>query len=172
MENVAEVLNAMASYEEREPQPTLAGFLEKVSLLDRDEPNRNDKENKLKRDAVVLMSLHSSKGLEFPHVFFVGLEEDLLPHKKSVGEGVDIEEERRLCYVGITRARQTLTLLNAARRKKFGKMQPRIPSRFLEEIPPELLNKVTSDTPAERSEVEKEKAAADFFAGIRQMLGD
>jgi DNA helicase-2/ATP-dependent DNA helicase PcrA len=172
MENVAEVLNAMASYEEREPQPTLAGFLEKVSLLDRDEPNRNDKENKLKRDAVVLMSLHSSKGLEFPHVFFVGLEEDLLPHKKSVGEGVDIEEERRLCYVGITRARQTLTLLNAARRKKFGKMQLRIPSRFLEEIPAELLNKVTSDTPAERSEVEKEKSAADFFAGIRQMLGD
>jgi DNA helicase-2/ATP-dependent DNA helicase PcrA len=172
LDNVAEVLNAMASYEERETAPTLAGFLEKVSLLDRDEPNRNDKENKLKRDAVVLMSLHSSKGLEFPHVFLVGMEEDLLPHKKSIGEGVDIEEERRLCYVGITRARRTLTLLNAARRKKFGKMQPRIPSRFLDEIPPELLNKTTSDTPVERSEAEQEKRAADFFAGIRQMLDD
>ncbi len=172
MENVAEVINAMASYEEREARPTLAGFLEKVSLLDQDEPSRNDKENKLKRDAVVLMSLHSSKGLEFPHVFLVGLEEDLLPHKKSVGEGVDIEEERRLCYVGITRARHTLTLLHAARRKKYGRMEPRIPSRFLEEIPGELISRSDSDTPGEPSEAEQEKMAADFFAGIRQMLGD
>ncbi len=172
MENVAEVVNAMASYEEREASPTLAGFLEKVSLLDQDEPSRNDKENKLKRDAVVLMSLHSSKGLEFPHVFLVGLEEDLLPHKKSVGEGVDIEEERRLCYVGITRARNTLTLLHAARRKKYGSMETRIPSRFLEEIPRELLSRSDSDTPGEPSEAEQEKMASDFFAGIRQMLGD
>ncbi|MEZ4600646.1 MAG: UvrD-helicase domain-containing protein [Syntrophotaleaceae bacterium] len=172
MDNMAEVLNAMASYQEREQNPTLAGFLEKVSLLDRDEPNRNDKESKLKRDAVVLMSLHSSKGLEFPHVFLVGMEEDLLPHKKSVGEGFDIEEERRLCYVGITRARRTLTLLGASRRKKFGKMQPRIPSRFLEEIPAELVNRITSDTPVERSEAEQEQRAADFFAGIREILGE
>jgi DNA helicase-2/ATP-dependent DNA helicase PcrA len=172
MDNVAEVVNAMASYEEREARPTLAGFLEKVSLLDRDEPHRNDKESKLKRDAVVLMSLHSSKGLEFPHVFLVGLEEDLLPHKKSVGEGVDIEEERRLCYVGITRAQRTLTLLNASRRKKYGRMEPRIPSRFLEEIPSELLEQSRSDTPGELNAAEKEQVAADFFAGIRQMLGE
>ena len=106
MANVAEVINAMASYEQRETQPTLEGFLEKVSLLDRDEPPRQDKDAKLQRDAVVLMSLHASKGLEFPCVFLVGVEEDLLPHKKSTEGSCDVEEERRLCYVGITRAQK------------------------------------------------------------------
>ncbi len=171
-DNVAEVLNAMASYEEREETPTLSGFLEKVSLLDRDEPGRNDKESKLKRDAVVLMSLHASKGLEFPHVFLVGLEDDLLPHKKSVGTATDMEEERRLCYVGITRAQCTLTLLYAARRKKYGQLQARTPSPFLEEIPRELLQRSDSDTPPPLDPDQQELRANSFFAGIQQMLAD
>lgn len=169
-DNVAEVINAMASYEEREAQPSLASFLEKVSLLDRDEPGRNDKESKLKRDAVVLMSLHASKGLEFPHVFLVGLEDDLLPHKKSVG--TDIEEERRLCYVGITRAQRTLTLLHAAKRKKYGQLQARVPSPFLAEIPAELVKHSDSDTPQPLDPDQQEQRAANFFAGIQQMLAD
>jgi DNA helicase-2/ATP-dependent DNA helicase PcrA len=172
-DNVAEVINAMASYEEREATPSLSGFLEKVSLLDRDEPGRNDKESKLKRDAVVLMSLHASKGLEFPHVFLVGLEDDLLPHKKSVGtSSTDIEEERRLCYVGITRAQRTLSLLHAAKRKKYGQLQARVPSPFLEEIPKELLNRIDSDTPQPLDPDQKDQLATSFFAGIQKMLAD
>ena len=138
IENVQEVVNALASYEERDGKPTLSGFLEKIALLDRDEPGTDSKEKKLAKDAVVLMSLHSSKGLEFPHVFLPGFEEGFLPHKKTVSEGVDVDEERRLCYVGITRAREKLTILHADARKKYGKDEPRELSRFLAEIPEEL----------------------------------
>ena len=138
IENVQEVINAVATYEERDGKPTLSGFLEKVALLDRDEPGSDSKEKKLAKDAVVLMSLHSSKGLEFPHVFLPGFEEGFLPHKKTVSEGVDVDEERRLCYVGITRAREKLTILHADTRKKYGKAEPRELSRFLAEIPEEV----------------------------------
>jgi DNA helicase-2/ATP-dependent DNA helicase PcrA len=138
IENVQEVINALASYEERDGKPTLSGFLEKIALLDRDEPGTDSKEKKLAQDAVVLMSLHSSKGLEFPHVFLPGFEEGFLPHKKTVSEGVDVDEERRLCYVGITRAREKLTILHADARKKYGKNEPRELSRFLAEIPEEV----------------------------------
>ena len=138
IENVHEIVNAIASYEQRESQPTLSGFLEKVALLDRDEPGGDSKEKKLAQDAVVLMSLHSSKGLEFPHVFMPGFEEGFLPHKKSVSENVDVDEERRLCYVGITRAREKLTILHADGRMKYGKIEPRELSRFLAEIPEEV----------------------------------
>jgi DNA helicase-2/ATP-dependent DNA helicase PcrA len=143
VENVEEIVNAVASYVEREAQPTLTGFLEKVALLDRDEPGGDSKEKKLAQDAVVLMSLHASKGLEFPQVFLPGCEEGFLPHKKSVSETFDVDEERRLCYVGITRARERLTLLHARERKKYGKMEPRERSRFLDEIPGALLRPET-----------------------------
>ncbi|MGK2945208.1 MAG: ATP-dependent helicase [Desulfuromonadales bacterium] len=138
IENVQEVISAIATYEGREDKPTLSGFLEKVSLLDRDEPGSDSKEKKLAKDGVVLMSLHSSKGLEFPHVFLPGFEEGFLPHKKSVSEGFDVDEERRLCYVGITRAREKLTILHADARMKYGKAEPRDISRFLAEIPEEV----------------------------------
>jgi len=172
VENVAEVINALASYQEREDEPTLAGFLSKVSLLDRDEPSRGSKENKLAQDAVILMSLHSSKGLEFPQVFLVGMEEEYLPHKKSVGEHVDVDEERRLCYVGITRAREVLTLLGAVRRKKYGKMLPREPSRFLAEIPSELLCARNSESRPEASPEEEEAMASNFFSNMKALLGE
>ncbi len=138
IENVQEIVNAIATYEGREAKPSLTGFLEKVALLDRDEPGSDSKEKKLAKDAVVLMSLHSSKGLEFPHVFMPGFEEGFLPHKKSVSENVDVDEERRLCYVGITRAREKLTILHADARMKYGKAEPRELSRFLAEIPEEV----------------------------------
>jgi superfamily I DNA/RNA helicase len=138
IENLHEFINALASYERRDASPSLSGFLEKVALLDRDEPGSDSKETKLARDAVVLMSLHSSKGLEFPHVFIPGFEEGFLPHKKSISETFDVDEERRLCYVGITRARSKLTVLHADGRMKYGKIEPREPSRFLAEIPETL----------------------------------
>jgi ATP-dependent DNA helicase Rep len=87
-------------------------------------------------DQVQLMTLHASKGLEFPHVYMVGMEEDLLPHRNSIEDG-NIEEERRLTYVGITRAQRTLTMTLAGKRKQFGDISDTTPSRFLEELPPE-----------------------------------
>ncbi len=172
VENMEEVANAMASFLEREESPTLAGFLEKVSLLDDEQPNRDSKEKKLARDAVVLMSIHSSKGLEFPQVFLVGMEEEFLPHKKTLTESFDIDEERRLCYVGITRARQGLVLTGARRRKKYGEMQQRVASRFLQEIPGELLQANHSEQKPELPEEEKDKLASKAFANIMNILGD
>ena len=145
VENVEEIVNAVSRYAGREARPTLTGFLETVALLDRDEPGSDSKEKKLAQDAVMLMSLHSSKGLEFPQVFLPGCEEGFLPHKKSVSETFDVDEERRLFYVGITRARLKLTLLHARERKKYGKMESRDRSRFVDEIPEALLKQECRD---------------------------
>lgn len=105
-------------------------------LVLRDIMDRQEEEDD--SDAVQLMTLHASKGLEFPHVFVMGLEEELLPHRNSIESG-DIEEERRLMYVGITRAQRTLTLTYAAKRKQFGEIVDCTPSRFLDELPPDDL---------------------------------
>ncbi|HKJ04650.1 MAG TPA: UvrD-helicase domain-containing protein [Geopsychrobacteraceae bacterium] len=172
LENMEEVTNALASYLDRDSEPSLPGFLDKVSLLDDVKPEGNDKEKKLAEDAVILMSLHSSKGLEFPVVFLVGMEEGFLPHNKSINETFDIDEERRLCYVGITRAQQQLNLLGASRRRKFGKLEQRDPSRFLVEIPENVLNRVGRDDLSSTTEEEKEEKASHFFAGINELFGD
>ena len=165
IENLHEVINAMASYERREGSPTLSGFLEKVALLDRDEPGSDSKEKKLERDAVVLMSLHSSKGLEFPHVFLPGFEEGFLPHRKSVTETFDVDEERRLCYVGITRAREKLTILHADGRMKYGKIEPREPSRFLAEIP-EAVRQDEARTGFHLANGDENASLSDMFAKL------
>jgi len=129
---VEEVVNALASYEKRSRKATLAGFLEEVAVGDRDS---DDKEDQLNRNAIALMTLHSAKGLEFPHVYLVGMEEGLLPHRRSIeSEGASIDEERRLCYVGVTRAQDRLTMSLALGRMKWGKPKPSEPSRFLFEI--------------------------------------
>ncbi len=128
---IEELVNAAAQYEQRDKGATLLGFLEETSLVDRDEtPEQDD----AARNAVTLMTLHSAKGLEFPHVFLVGMEEGILPHQRSVLEGRGIEEERRLCYVGVTRAEESLTLTFTRARMKWGKPKPSIPSRFLAEM--------------------------------------
>jgi DNA helicase-2/ATP-dependent DNA helicase PcrA len=130
---VEEVVNSLGAYQKRAKKPTLAGFLDDVALGDRE--NEQDKEAQLKRNAIALMTLHSAKGLEFPQVYLVGMEENLLPHRRSVeAEGAAIDEERRLCYVGITRAQDRLTITLALSRMKWGKARPTIPSRFLFEI--------------------------------------
>ncbi|MCA9170609.1 MAG: UvrD-helicase domain-containing protein [Planctomycetales bacterium] len=130
---VEEVVNSVAEYEERAKKPSLEGFLDEIMLSGREQDS--DKEKKLQRNSIILMTLHSAKGLEFPHVYMVGMEEGLLPHKRSVDDdGDSIAEERRLCYVGITRAQERLTLSFALTRRKWGKPRPTHPSRFLFEI--------------------------------------
>jgi DNA helicase-2/ATP-dependent DNA helicase PcrA len=128
LENLAELLSAAADYQAREDSPSLAGFLDRVSLL--------SDVDKAKDDApVILMTLHSAKGLEFDAIFLVGLEEGLVPHARSLARGDALEEERRLCYVGMTRARERLHLTWAQSRSVFGQRRLSEPSRFLLEIP-------------------------------------
>jgi superfamily I DNA/RNA helicase len=167
VENVEQIVNSLAGYEARTMNPTLSGFLEKVSLMDDDRFSSQDKKEH-GQDAVTLMSLHSSKGLEFPFVFLVGLEEEILPHKRSIYEDFSIDEERRLCYVGITRARRQLTITRCLHRKRYGKLEERVPSRFLAEIPTELLNETGGK---EASPEEAEQLAEDAFAKLRSMFG-
>jgi ATP-dependent DNA helicase UvrD/PcrA len=133
-ESIEELVNAVALYESRSKSPSLLGFLEDTTLAARDDqPDKGEKEKKA--HAVTLMTLHSAKGLEFPHVYMVGMEEGLLPHARSVADGSrNIDEERRLCYVGVTRARETLALSFCRTRMKWGKARSQIPSRFLMEM--------------------------------------
>ena len=132
LENLAELLSAAADYETREEAPTLTGFLDRAALISDADQIRDDA-------PVVLMTLHSAKGLEFPSVFLVGLEEGLVPHSRSLVSRDALEEERRLCYVGMTRAMERLHLTWAASRQVFGQRRLSEPSRFLEEIPRESL---------------------------------
>jgi DNA helicase-2/ATP-dependent DNA helicase PcrA len=127
---VEELINSAALYTERAETPSLLGFLEESTLADRDDYGDDKKE----RHALTLMTLHSAKGLEFPHVYLIGMEEGLLPHQRSILDGRSIEEERRLCYVGVTRAQDTLVLSFCRERMKWGKPRPSIPSRFLMEM--------------------------------------
>jgi DNA helicase-2/ATP-dependent DNA helicase PcrA len=132
LDAVGEVVNAMASYETKARKPTLLGFLDEVMLGDRD--FSDDKDKQLQRDAVVLMTMHSAKGLEFPHVYLVGMEEGILPHHRSLDDDRNVDEERRLCYVGVTRAQERLTLSLPLVRMKWGQPRDTVPSRFLYEL--------------------------------------
>ena len=132
--SIEELVNAVAQYEERSEGASLLGFLEESTLAGRDEQKDDDKKKERQLHAVTLMTMHSAKGLEFPHVYMVGMEEGLLPHSRSIIDGRSIEEERRLCYVGVTRAQDTLTLTLCKARMKWGKARPQIPSRFLMEM--------------------------------------
>jgi DNA helicase-2/ATP-dependent DNA helicase PcrA len=138
LENLAELLSAAADYETRDEAPTLAGFLDQVSLLADTDQIRDDA-------PVTLMTLHSAKGLEFESVFLVGLEEGLSPHTRSLSKPEALEEERRLLYVGMTRAMERLHLSWASSRQVFGQRRVSEPSRFLTEVPRERLE-VTGET--------------------------
>ncbi|MFO7773576.1 MAG: 3'-5' exonuclease [Dehalococcoidia bacterium] len=132
-ENVMELKSVAGEYDELDPKEALSTFLEQVSLVaDIDELDE-------KADAVTLITLHQAKGLEFPVVFIVGLEEGILPHRRSFDDPQEMEEERRLCYVGITRARKRLYLLRCYRRSLFGGSTANPPSRFLKDISPHLI---------------------------------
>ena len=137
IENLAELVSAAREYEGREPEPSLAGYVDRLSLL-----SDVDEEQGTRDARIWLMTLHSAKGLEFPTVVLAGLEEGLFPHSRSSDDEEELEEERRLCYVGMTRARQRLVLTGAARRRIFGEYQSSEPSRFIDEVPPELVDRL------------------------------
>lgn len=142
MHNLSELVNMLSYFEsdwDSEQKPTLFDFIMRLSLLMDDtdnDVNVNDKR-------VQLMTMHLSKGLEFEVVFLVGLEEGIIPNSRVIDEGGDIDEERRLLYVGMTRAKQILTLSGANERKKFGESIPTTPSRFLQEIDQTFLEQQT-----------------------------
>jgi DNA helicase-2/ATP-dependent DNA helicase PcrA len=130
---VEELVNSIAIYEERTAEPSLSGFLDETTLGGREDGR--DEKGKKQEHAVTLMTLHSAKGLEFPRVYMVGMEEGILPHQRSLLAGsASIAEERRLAYVGVTRAQDFLTLSLAKQRMKWGKPRPTIVSRFLLEM--------------------------------------
>lgn len=134
IENLDEFLTVAIEFEEQFAENTLADFLEGITLSS-DLDNMEETE-----DSVTLMTLHSAKGLEFPVVFLVGMEEGIFPGYKSIGEPKELEEERRLCYVGITRAKENLFLTCSKKRTIFGSTSCNAVSRFLKEIPKELLD--------------------------------
>jgi len=134
-ENVREIKTSIISYMNESGDNSLSGFLADVALYS--DIDNYDKES----DSVVLMTMHSAKGLEFPSVFMCGMEETVFPGQRSFGEPEEMEEERRLCYVGITRAKKNLTLTCARQRMLFGRTTANKISRFVEEIPDEYLDK-------------------------------
>jgi DNA helicase-2/ATP-dependent DNA helicase PcrA len=136
VENLAELVSAAREYESREQEPSLGGFVDRLSLL-----SDVDEEQGARDARVWMMTLHSAKGLEFPVVVLAGLEEGLFPHSRSSDDEEELEEERRLCYVGMTRARSRLVLTGAARRRIFGEYQSSEPSRFIDEVPADLIER-------------------------------
>ncbi len=139
IENLMELVSAAREYEAREADTSLAGFVDRLALL-----SDVDKEQGSRNARVLMMTLHSAKGLEFPVVVMAGLEEGLFPHSRARDDEAELEEERRLCYVGITRARKRLVLTSAARRRVFGEYQSTEPSRFLDAIPADLVEQELS----------------------------
>jgi DNA helicase-2/ATP-dependent DNA helicase PcrA len=143
LENLEELINAAREYERVEPEPTLEGFLQEQALYSEQDALSSE------GGRVALMTLHNAKGLEFDHVFVVGMEEGTFPHARSLDEH-NLEEERRLCYVGITRAKETLTLSYAKLRSNWGEREYQMPSRFLSEIPDGLKAGALTGSPAGR----------------------
>ena len=141
LENVRELKSSIVSYCENTDLPTLAGFLEEIALY------TDIEQYDAEADAVVMMTMHAAKGLEFPHVFLVGLEEGLFPGTRSLGDPEEMEEERRLCYVAITRAKQSLTICYARTRMLYGRTTTNIASRFVDELPPECVNRTEQPKP-------------------------
>jgi DNA helicase-2/ATP-dependent DNA helicase PcrA len=137
IENLMELVSAARDYESHDTEASLGGFVDRLSLL-----SETDEEQGNREARVWLMTMHAAKGLEFPLVIIAGMEEGLFPHSRS-GDDEDIEEERRLCYVGLTRAERKLILTSAARRRVFGEYQGTTPSRFLDEIPADLMDRIT-----------------------------
>lgn len=163
IDNLKEFYNVAVDFDKASDDKTLAAFLSTVSLVtDLDSVDEA-------ADAVILMTLHSAKGLEFPVVFLAGLEEGVFPHARAIADDRGIEEERRLCYVGVTRARRRLYLTWAASRTTFGSVTRGVPSRFLSEIPPELVRGSLPGRAAARPE--REYHFADDDGGGGRPLG-
>ncbi|MEJ2697455.1 MAG: UvrD-helicase domain-containing protein [Candidatus Sulfobium sp.] len=165
IENVEAFIESLSRYEAEDAEASLHGFLEMLALTDL-------LQEKSERTAggVTLISFHSAKGLEFPVVFIVGVEEDILPHRKSVTDEASTEEERRLFYVGMTRAMKELYITHAGHRIKYGKKIAVNPSRFLDELPGEAVESL--DGSVEPDPEEEERFARKSIAHIKAILGD
>lgn len=159
LENLSELLSVADEYEKLKGKITIAEFLEEVALI-------SDIDNyKEQAEGITLMTLHTAKGLEFKTVFIVGLEENIFPHSRSLFDPPALEEERRLFYVGITRAKETLYLLYATSRLYFGNVQVNQPSRFLAEIPPALTSFAGVGAPKEEVVIAEEAIPGNFVVG-------
>lgn len=138
LENIEELKSSILNYENEQEEPTLSGFLEEISLytdVDQYEPDQ---------DAVMMMTIHSAKGLEFEHVYLVGMEQGVFPGTKSQESQEELEEERRLAYVALTRAKKHLAMTSASSRMLYGMTMRNLPSQFLKEIETSLIDKKTS----------------------------
>jgi DNA helicase-2/ATP-dependent DNA helicase PcrA len=163
--NLAELVSAARDYELREPDATLAGFVDRLSLL-----SETDEAQGSQDAGVWLMTLHAAKGLEFPVVVIAGMEEGLFPHARAAQteNEADLEEERRLCYVGMTRAQSRLLLTSAGRRRVFGEYQDSEPSRFLSEVPQELVEVVEPAGPPANVSMSRRRSSTPAWHGGRR----
>lgn len=162
LENIDEFLSVTMEFENNNEDKTLVSFLTDLALIaDIDSMNDNSDAEKQNDDAVVLMTMHSAKGLEFPVVFIIGMEEGVFPHSRAFLDNEELEEERRLAYVGITRAEEKLFLSCAQMRTLFGRTTANPPSRFLEEIPEEL----KEDTAIERDRYRRGTGIGGAYSG-------
>jgi DNA helicase-2/ATP-dependent DNA helicase PcrA len=142
IENLTELLTGTEDFQEQNREAGLDAFLDQVALItDMEQQSAGDGKGGAKADSVTLMTLHNAKGLEFPVVFMAGMEEGLFPHSRSAESEEELEEERRLCYVGMTRAKERLILTHASERRLYGYPQANLISRFVEEIPAELVER-------------------------------
>lgn len=136
LENIDEFLSVTQDFEKRNDDKTLVAFLTDLALIaDIDSMDKDEEGQAVDNNAVVLMTMHSAKGLEFPVVFIIGMEESIFPHSRALNDNEELEEERRLAYVGITRAEKQLYMTSARMRTLFGRTSSNMPSRFLQELP-------------------------------------
>jgi ATP-dependent DNA helicase UvrD/PcrA len=142
LENLTELLTATEDFQEQNRDASLAAFLDQVALITDSEQQAAAEGRRGSADSVTLMTLHNAKGLEFSVVFMAGMEEGLFPHSRSAESEEELEEERRLCYVGITRAKERLVLTHASERRLYGYPQANLVSRFVREIPDEAMEKI------------------------------
>lgn len=170
IENLREFISVVAQFEEENPDAGLVEFLEHVALIADVDVMEDDAQ------AVTLMSLHAAKGLEFPVVFMIGMEEGIFPHSRAQWDEGDLEEERRLCYVGMTRAQKRLYLVCARARRLYGQSRPGVPSRFLSEVPGELIEDFNErsrrETAAARALVAELTAGRRTAAATRRFSGE
>ncbi|MDQ0300481.1 DNA helicase-2/ATP-dependent DNA helicase PcrA [Salibacterium salarium] len=143
LENIDEFMSVTQDFEKKNDDVSLIAFLTDLALVA--DMNQSDEEEE--ESAVIMMTLHSAKGLEFPVVFLTGMEEGIFPHSRSLFENEEMEEERRLAYVGITRAEQELHLTHSYMRQLYGRTQVNPMSRFIEELPKEVIDKDDDETP-------------------------
>ena len=148
LENLNELLTATEDFQEQNQDASLSAFLDQVALITDAEQQVTAEGRRRSADTVTLMTLHNAKGLEFSVVFLAGMEEGLFPHSRSAESDEELEEERRLCYVGITRAKERLIITHAAERRLYGYPQANLVSRFVQELPREAMEFVGAEIPA------------------------